>query len=53
MKRTSKCERKLEERYSGAPTGTITLVHDFNIGVPATEFCICDDEADGPIRGSA
>lgn len=52
-RRTSKGKSKLEERHGGTPTSTVAMVHDFDIGIPATEFCIDDDEADGPIGGNA
>ena len=29
------------------------MVHDFDVGIPATEFRIDDNETDGPIRGNA
>lgn len=50
---TSKCKSELEERYGGTPAGTITMVHDVDVGIPATEFRIDDNEADGPIRDNA
>ena len=53
MRRTSKREGELEKRYGGAPAGTIAVVHDFDVGIPATEFRIDDNEADGPVRGNA
>jgi hypothetical protein len=50
---TSKRESKLEERYGGAPTRTITVVHDFDVRIPPAEFRIDDNETDGPIRDKA
>ena len=52
VRHTSKREGELEERYGGAPTGTITVVHDFDVGIPATEFRIDDNETDRPVRGN-
>jgi hypothetical protein len=52
-KRTSKRKGELEKRHSGASTGTVAMVHDFNVGVPATKFRVDDDKTDGPIRSNA
>ena len=53
MEHTSKGESELEERHGGAPAGTVTVVHDFDVGIPTTEFRVGDNEADSPIRGNA
>lgn len=53
VRHTSKCKSELEERYCGTPAGTVTVVHDLDVGIPATEFRIDNDEADSPIRGNA
>ena len=53
MRHTSKRESELKERYGSAPAGTITMVHDLDVGIPATEFRIDDNETDGPVRCNA
>jgi len=53
VRHTSKRESELEKRYGGASAGPVTVMHDFNVGIPAAEFRIDDNETDGPIRGNA
>lgn len=50
---TAKCKCKLEERYGSTTTCAKTVVHDFNIGIPATKLGIDNDETDSPICDNA
>ena len=41
---------ELKEGYSGTATGTKAMVHDLNIRASPTQFCVDDDQTDGPVR---
>jgi hypothetical protein len=51
--RTAECKGELKKGYSCAATGAKTAIHDPDVGIRAAELCVCDDEADSPIRDEA
>jgi len=50
---TSKRKRKLEERDGCSTARAKTVVHDFDIRLTTTQFCIYYNETNGPICNRA